>query len=86
MDDPVSPEYAQQMKAVAQGLDSIFNGKRKPGETPKIAFALLIAEVGKIDNGRVNHISNADRPAMLREYLARAEGRHAEPPKGGPHG
>jgi hypothetical protein len=52
-----------------------FTGEKKYG------FVLLVAEFGKIDHGRVNYISNgqrADMIAMVREWLARAEGRFVE--------
>jgi hypothetical protein len=44
----------------------------------------LTAEFGKIEGGRVNYISNGNREdmlAMMREYLARAEGRYQDGPE-----
>ena len=70
------------MNALAQGIDEALNGKRKPGKPPKDGFILLVAEFGQITDGRVNYISNgqrADMIAMMREYLARVEGRYQEP-------
>lgn len=78
---PIEAAHHAPMNALAQGIDEILNGKRRPGEQRKLGFILLVAEFGKIDNGRVNYISNGNRPdmlAMLREYLARAEGRYSE--------
>ncbi len=79
---PITEQYREQMNGIARAIDEAFNGKRKPGRKPKVGFILLMAEFGKIDGGRVNYISNGDRAdmiAMLREYLARVEGRYAEP-------
>lgn len=85
MPDPIQPEFRRAMNKLARDLDVAFNGKRRPGKKPKVGFILLTAEFGKIEDGRVNYISNGERAdmiAMLREYLARVEGRHHEPPKG----
>jgi hypothetical protein len=68
------------MNELARFLDKVLNGNRKPKQ---IGFILLTAEFGKIEGGRVNYISNgnrADMIAMMREYLARVEGRYQEPP------
>jgi hypothetical protein len=56
-----------------------FESERLPGKPPRLGFILLVAEFGKIDNSR-----REDMLAMLREYLARAEGRYHEPEKGTP--
>lgn len=66
------------MNQIAQGLDDAFNGSVRP---KKIGFVLLMAEFGNTDGGRVNYISNGERAdmiAMMKEWLARAEGRYAE--------
>ena len=71
------------MNKLARTIDEYFNGKRKPGKSPKVGFILLTAEFGKIYGGRVNYISNGDRETMitmLREYLARVEGRYSDGP------
>ncbi len=63
---------------IARTIDRILNGDRRPKQ---FGFALFIFEFGKTEGGRVNYVSNADRPDMLvavREWLARAEGRVAE--------
>lgn len=82
MPDPIQKEYRQAMNGIARWIDEKLNGRRKPGRKPKVGFILLTAEFGNIDGGRVNYISNGDREsmiAMMREYLARVEGRYSEP-------
>lgn len=78
MVDPIQAKYRQFLNDIAASLDEGFNGAARP---KKIGFVLLMAEFGKIEGGRVNYISNADRAdmiAMMREWLARAEGRYSE--------
>jgi len=79
MADPIQEKYRAEMNALAEGIDRIFNG----GKNPKsVGFVLLSFEFGKTEGGRVNYISNADRRDMIaamKEWLARAEGRYAEP-------
>lgn len=84
---PIQAAYRQQMNKLARTIDEFFNGKRKPNRQPKVGFILLTAEFGKIEGGRVNYISNGERAdmiAMLREYLARVEGRYVETDDAGP--
>lgn len=79
MPEPIQSEYRQQMNRLAEILDCHLNGTL-PGPARKVAFVLIMAETGKIEGGRVNYISNghrADMVAMLRELLARFEGRYA---------
>lgn len=86
MADPIEPAFHEMMNELAAALDTLFNGPRQPGKPREVAFILLTARFGQIDNGRVNYISNGKRPemlAMLREYLARCEGRYVEPQNGG---
>ena len=78
---PIQGKYKKAMNRIAQAIDEAFNGKRKAGRKPTVGFILLTAEFGKIDGGRVNYISNGEREdmiAMMREYLARVEGRYTE--------
>ncbi len=78
MPEPIQAEYRAQMNELAHAIDEWLNGPKRPGIAPKLGFILLVSEFGKIDDGRVNYISNGERKdmlAMLREYLARAEGR-----------
>jgi len=79
---PIQDRYRKQMNKLARVIDEWFNGKRKTNRKPTVGFILLTAEFGKIDGGRVNYISNGEREdmiAMMREYLARVEGRYSEP-------
>ena len=78
---PIQEQYRKQMNRLAKLIDEFFNGRRKPNRKPTVGFILLTAEFGKIDGGRVNYISNGNREdmiAMMREYLARVEGRYSE--------
>jgi hypothetical protein len=78
MTAPIMQKYRRQMNDLAAFLDVEFNGADHPR---KVGFGLLTAEFGKIDGGRVNYISNGDRTdmlAMMKEFIARAEGRYAE--------
>jgi hypothetical protein len=72
-DDPIQPPYHTFMNALAEAIDHLLNGD----EDPKgLAFCLLVCRFGDIKEGRVNYISNANRPdmlAMMAEYLARQE-------------
>lgn len=82
MTDPIQEQYRKNMNRLARNIDISLNGRRKPGKEPKLGFVLLVAEFGEIHDGRVNYISNGQREdmiAMLREYLARLEGRYVEP-------
>jgi hypothetical protein len=79
MSAPIQDEHREAMNRVAEVLDRKFNPDR---HNRKVGFVLLIAEFGKIEGGRVNYISNGERAdmiAMMKEYIARAEGRYAEP-------
>jgi hypothetical protein len=74
-DAPIEDEYVEKMKAVAHGLDEIFNGDRT-GDDRGTGFVLLVFPFGSKD-GRCNYISNgADRGdvvKLLREQLKRFE-------------
>jgi hypothetical protein len=88
MSDPIAAEQRGLMNHIARTLDVAFNGD--PPTPPKtyerkVGFVLFSFNFGQIDNGRVNYISNADRADMIvavKEWLARAEGRVAETPRG----
>jgi hypothetical protein len=78
MADPIQEQYRARMNELAHRIDEWLNGPRRPGIPPKLGFLLLVAEFGRIVDGRVNYISNGEREdmiAMLKEYLARLEGR-----------
>lgn len=76
---PIQPDAHGPMNRLARNIDRGLNGKAK-GTDRRFGFILLVAEFGKIEDGRVNYISNGERSdmvAMLKEYLARIEGRVA---------
>ena len=78
MTDPIQPAYLARMNELAHVIDEWLNGQKLPGVKPSLGFILLVAEFDCIKDGRVNYISNDERKdmiAMLKEYLARAEGR-----------
>ena len=78
MSDPIQEQFRARMNEIAAFLDGEFNGDVRPR---RVCFALVIAEFGKAEGGRVNYISNGNREdntAMLRELLARWEGRYIE--------
>ena len=65
------------MNTLARMIDKRLNGAAV-GTDRKLGFVLLVAEFGKIEDGRVNFITNGNREDMidlLREYLGRLEGR-----------
>lgn len=75
---PIEPRHRANMNAMATAIDQTLNGTKKP---KRFAFVMLVAEFGQIDNGRVNYISNGSREdmiAMMKEFIARAEGRYVE--------
>ena len=81
MADPIQRRHHEGMNELARFIDVTLNGRRRPGVARNIGFVLLVAEFGKIDGGRVNYISNGDRAdmiAMMKEYVARAEGAYAD--------
>lgn len=75
---PIDPRHRANMNALATAIDQTLNGETKP---KRLAFVMLAAEFGQIDNGRVNYISNGSREdmiAMMKEFIARAEGRYVD--------
>jgi hypothetical protein len=69
------------MQGIASALDTGLNGSVRP---KRVAFVVLTANFGEIEGGRVNYVSNAERGdmvAMLKELLARWEGRYDEAPE-----
>ena len=75
-DAPIEEKYIDQMTAVAQGLDEIFNGDKKGKDRPT-GFVLMVFPFRSFD-GRCNYISNgADRKdiiILMKEMIARFEG------------
>ncbi|SEJ48377.1 hypothetical protein SAMN05421762_1354 [Pseudooceanicola nitratireducens] len=85
MTDHIEAQHHATMNALAEGIDKILNSETMPAR--RFGFVLLVSEFGKIEDGRVNYISNGNRDsmiAMLREYLARLEGRYTEAETGIP--
>jgi hypothetical protein len=76
-DKPIEPKYIEQMKALAKGIDEIFNGKAK-GKDRETGFVLLCFPFGNAEAGRCNFISNgADRKdivVLFKEMISRFEG------------
>jgi hypothetical protein len=73
------------MKAVAAGLDDVFNAGWNEGKPRRIGFALLTYEFGEpiAGTGRVNYIGNGRREDVLvamKEVVARWEGRRPDVP------
>ena len=75
-DSPIEPQYLEQMRAVAQALDEVFNGDKKHPHK-ETGFVLLVFAYGE-KKGRANFISNgADRrdiATLFKEMIARFEG------------
>ena len=78
---PVDEQYAQQMEALARGIDLILNGE-DPAVPKTVGFALLIFPFGETPSSdRINYMSNGVRADMiiaLKELVSRFEGRHIE--------
>lgn len=76
-DAPVQEKYRQTMNAVAQALDSTFNGEAKGGDR-ETGFVLMIFPFGNADGARCNYISNGanrkDVVTLMKEMIARFEG------------
>jgi hypothetical protein len=74
-DAPIEDAHAEQMKAVAHGIDEIFNGEAKR-QARAVGFVLLVFPFGERE-GRCNYISNgaarADIVKLLREQADRFE-------------
>lgn len=71
---PIEPKYVDLMRALAQGIDGIVNPDSEKKET---GFLLMLFPL-EGHAGRCNYISNAERSdvqVLLREQLARFEGR-----------
>ncbi len=75
-DAPIEPKYKDQMIAIAQSLDEVFNGGLKYPEK-QTGFVLLIFPFYGHE-GRCNYISNgADRRdiiVLMKEQIKRFEG------------
>jgi hypothetical protein len=79
-EQPIEDEFREKMNVLAHFLDEQFNGELK-GEDRKVGFALFVFKFGHGEDHRSNYLSNANRETMLatlKEFIARAEGRHHE--------
>lgn len=75
-EEPIQKQSVEQMRAVAQVLDDVFNGTDR-GLARKVGWALLVFPFNCPPGARTNYISNAHRKDMinaLKEFIARAEG------------
>lgn len=83
-DQPIEPEYYQQMNTLAGAIDELFNGKVK-GDARKTGFVLMVFPFGD-HSGRCNYISNgADRRdiiVLMKEMIARFEGQPKQTGRG----
>lgn len=78
--DPIGENQRVMMSALAQHLDDILNGEKRPRA---VGFALLIYNFGEDlrGSGRINYIGNGERADVLvalKELIARWEGRYSE--------
>lgn len=75
-DQPIEPKYIEQMQALAQAIDELFNGTAR-GKDKKVGFVLLLFEYGEKE-GRCNYISNGanrkDVVTLMKEQIKRFEG------------
>jgi len=75
-DQPIEPQYEDQMKALAKALDEIFNGESH-GPERKTGFVLLVFPFND-HAGRCNYISNGaareDIVTLFTEQIARFRG------------
>jgi hypothetical protein len=73
-DQPIEPQYVEQMNHLARAIDEMFNGGLRPRRT---GFVLLVFDYDKHE-GRCNYISNgADRRdivTLMKEQIKRFEG------------
>lgn len=75
-DAPVEAQFREQMAAVAETLNELFNGTLK-GKDRKVGFVVMVFPYGE-HQGRVNYISNGanrkDVVVLMKEMIARFEG------------
>jgi hypothetical protein len=77
-DAPVEPQYIKQMRALAEVIDEVFNGKPQERQGERTTGFVLLVFPFFDHHGRCNYMSNAKREdvvTMLKEQLARFEGR-----------
>lgn len=79
--DPIQPQHKALMNKIMAVLDQGFSGM---SITLLIAEPNSVADIAAGRDRRLNYISNSDRATMvtvMREFIARHEGRHFEPSK-----
>lgn len=81
MAEPIEEKHSQVMKALAEGIDTVLNGRRDTRKDEKRAtgFMLFVYDFNEGPKaGRMNYISNANRLDMnvaVKEMAAHFEGR-----------
>lgn len=79
-DGPIEQQFINEMRATADALDRIYNGEAT-GADRKTGFILLVFPFND-HKGRCNYISNGaareDVVALMKEQIARFEGRYSE--------
>ena len=81
-DAPIQEETREFMNKLAESLDMGLNGTDTLSADKEWGFLVLVFPFGK--QGRANYISNAKREdviSLMKEQIARFEGRYIEPTK-----
>lgn len=81
-DAPIQEETRDFMNRLAESIDMGLNGADTLKKDKEWGFLVLVFPFGK--DGRANYISNARREeviALMKEQIARFEGRYVEPKK-----
>jgi hypothetical protein len=81
MSEPIEDAHREKMNNLAKALDNVLNGPDCPTDAKTVGFFLTVFNFND-DDGKFNYISNADTldvRAMLRDVLARLEGRMSPP-------
>lgn len=80
---PIEPEAHQVMNLLANLIDEALNGEASVRHgLRKWGFALLAFNLSETEDKRANYIANCRREDMIaamKEFVARNEGRFAEP-------
>lgn len=81
---PIETKYHPTMTALAESIDVLLNGKNCLPKEKKIGFFLIMFDINDgpaPKDGRFNYISNSNRAdiiAMMKEIIAKFEGRYHE--------
>ena len=81
MSDEERTEAVKALRAMAEILDNILNGKGTPQRDKVMGFALLVFPIDQIDAGHINYVGNGKRGDVhvaIKELAARWEGRVQE--------